>query len=42
MAKIRGSIIVDIEKCKACEICMVSCPTGTIAMATEVDSKGYI
>ena len=41
MAKVRGSIVVDIEKCKGCGVCMVSCPTGTIAMAREVNSKGY-
>jgi len=41
MAKIKGSIVVNIERCKGCEICMVSCPTGTIAMSKEVNSKGY-
>ena len=41
MAKIIGSIVVDIDRCKGCEICMVSCPTGTIAMASEVNIKGY-
>src|SRR5450759_5217212 len=41
MAKIRGSIVVNVEKCKGCEVCMVSCPTGTIAMAKEVNGKGY-
>jgi len=41
MAKIRGSIVVNVEKCKGCEVCMVTCPTGTIAMAKEVNGKGY-
>ena len=41
MAKIKGSIVVNIDRCKGCEVCMVSCPTGTIAMAKEVNSKGY-
>ena len=41
MAKIRGSIVVNVERCKGCEVCMVSCPTGTIAMAKEVNGKGY-
>ncbi|MCK4464815.1 MAG: 4Fe-4S binding protein, partial [Bacteroidales bacterium] len=26
MAKVKGAIIVDFEKCKGCEICVVSCP----------------
>ena len=41
MAKIIGSIVVNVEKCKGCELCMISCPTGVIAMANEVNGKGY-
>lgn len=41
MAKVKGSIVVDIEKCKGCELCVVTCPTKTIALATEVNGKGY-
>jgi len=41
MAKIKGSIVVEIDKCKGCELCRVSCPTGTIEMAKVVNSKGY-
>ncbi|HPC99667.1 MAG TPA: 4Fe-4S binding protein, partial [Bacteroidales bacterium] len=36
MAKVKGSIVVDIEKCKGCELCVVTCPTKTIALAAEV------
>jgi 2-oxoglutarate ferredoxin oxidoreductase subunit delta len=41
MAKVRGAIVVDIERCKGCEVCVVNCPTSTIALAKEVNSKGY-
>ncbi|MEA3505742.1 MAG: 4Fe-4S dicluster domain-containing protein [Bacteroidota bacterium] len=41
MAKIKGDIEVDIEKCKGCEVCIDVCPTKTIAMSKEVNSKGY-
>ena len=41
MAKVRGAIEVDIERCKGCEICVVNCPTSVIAMAKEVNGKGY-
>lgn len=41
MAKIRGSIVVNTEKCKGCEICTIACPTDVIKMAKEVNGKGY-
>jgi len=41
MAKIRGAIVVDIERCKGCEICVVNCPTHVIAMERKVNGKGY-
>ncbi len=41
MAKVKGAIIVDFEKCKGCEICVVSCPADVIEMTKEVNSKGY-
>jgi 2-oxoglutarate ferredoxin oxidoreductase subunit delta len=41
MAKIRGAIVIDIEKCKGCELCVVNCSTNVIGMAKKVNGKGY-
>ncbi|MBN2667896.1 MAG: 4Fe-4S binding protein [Bacteroidales bacterium] len=41
MAKIRGAIVVDTEKCKGCEVCVPACPTEVIGMAKDVNGKGY-
>ncbi len=41
MAKIKGAIVVDIERCKGCELCIGACPTDVLEMATEVNGKGY-
>ncbi len=41
MAKIKGAIVVDTEECKGCELCVEACPTDVIAMAKEVNGKGY-
>ena len=41
MAKRKGAIVVDIEKCKGCELCVVNCPTNVIQLARQVNSKGY-
>lgn len=41
MAKIKGTIVVDTERCKGCEVCVVACPFDVLALADEVNSKGY-
>ena len=41
MAKAKGAIVVDVEKCKGCEICVVNCPSDVIRLAREVNGKGY-
>ena len=41
MAKFRGAIVVDKEKCKVCNLCVVACPTKTLDLAKEVNGKGY-
>ncbi|UCG28300.1 MAG: 4Fe-4S binding protein [Bacteroidales bacterium] len=41
MAKVIGAIVVDVEKCKGCELCVVSCPTDVISIADNVNGKGY-
>ncbi len=41
MAKVSGAIVVDIERCKGCELCVEACPTDVIRMEKKVNSKGY-
>ncbi|WP_298061536.1 4Fe-4S dicluster domain-containing protein [uncultured Rikenella sp.] len=41
MAKIKGRIVVDIERCKGCSVCIEACPTQTIGLSPQVNSKGY-
>ena len=42
MAKVRGDIIINVEKCKGCELCVEACPEDVIAMSKEVNNKGYL
>ena len=41
MAKIKGAIVIDKEKCKGCEVCIDACPTQVISMSEDVNGKGY-
>lgn len=42
MAKVRGAIVVNEERCKGCNLCVVSCPTNAISLhPTEMNDKGY-
>lgn len=41
MAKAKGAIVVDTEKCKGCNLCVVNCPTDVIQLSREVNGKGY-
>ena len=41
MAKIKGTIVVDVERCKGCGVCTVNCPTEVLALNRDVNSKGY-
>ncbi|MBI4645664.1 MAG: ferredoxin family protein [Bacteroidia bacterium] len=41
MAKVRGAIKVDIERCKGCEVCIPSCQFKVISLSNQVNGKGY-
>ena len=40
MAKIKGAIVVDTERCKGCNLCAVACPLNVIALTKEGNVKG--
>ncbi len=42
MAKIRGAVVVNEERCKGCNLCVVACPTSTLGLQPkEVNNRGY-
>jgi 2-oxoglutarate ferredoxin oxidoreductase subunit delta len=41
MAKIKGTIVVDEERCKGCGVCAEACPFDVIDLSREVNVKGY-
>ncbi|MBP3227561.1 MAG: 4Fe-4S binding protein [Bacteroidaceae bacterium] len=42
MSKIKGAVVVDTERCKGCNLCVVACPTNTLSLSHgQVNHKGY-
>ncbi len=41
MAKVKGDIMVDIDKCKGCELCAAACPQESLELSRKLNSKGY-
>ena len=41
MAKIRGHVVVDKERCKGCGVCVSACPCGVLVLSAQVNVKGY-
>lgn len=38
---IRGTVKIDIETCKGCELCIEACPQDSLVMSKEINTKGY-
>lgn len=42
MAKMKGAIVVNTERCKGCCLCVAACPLGIIELADKmVNRRGY-
>lgn len=42
MAKVSGAVVVDIERCKGCDLCVVACPKDVLSLAgKDVNDRGY-
>ncbi len=37
----KGDVVINIEKCKGCEVCLSACPEQVLALSNEVNAKGY-
>lgn len=41
MAKMKGVVVVNTERCKGCNLCVVACPLHVLALTPKVNQKGY-
>ena len=37
----RGTLVIDIDRCKGCELCIPACPPNVLVMSREVNESGY-
>ena len=41
MAKVKGAVVVDTDRCKGCALCVSACPQGVIVLANRFNVHGY-
>ena len=42
MAKVQGAVVINEERCKVCDLCVVACPTCVLALQPkELNDRGY-
>lgn len=42
VVRTRGTVVIDREACKGCDLCIDACKPGVLAMTTtEVNARGY-
>ena len=37
----RGTVLIERDRCKACELCVVVCPQHLLHLSTELNTRGY-
>jgi len=40
LVKTRGTVTIDVETCKGCELCIPACPPKVLEMSTALNRKG--
>jgi 2-oxoglutarate ferredoxin oxidoreductase subunit delta len=41
MGKIKGTVVIDTDRCKGCNLCIISCSPNVLILGKEVNAKGY-
>ena len=38
---IKGTVIIDRDICKGCELCIVACPQKSLGLSKQININGY-
>jgi 2-oxoglutarate ferredoxin oxidoreductase subunit delta len=38
---VRGTVIIQSERCKGCQLCIQACPQGVLHLSNSYNSRGY-
>lgn len=39
--KLKGKVVIDIQKCKGCELCTTACKENALVLSEQLNNKGY-
>jgi 2-oxoglutarate ferredoxin oxidoreductase subunit delta len=37
----RGTVVIEQDRCKGCELCIPACPVDVLVMSTDVNANGF-
>lgn len=39
--KVKGKVTIEIQRCKACELCIEECKEDALALGNQINLRGY-
>jgi 2-oxoglutarate ferredoxin oxidoreductase subunit delta len=42
MVTVRGTVVIEVDRCKGCELCIPACPPGVLAMSKVTNAMGFM